>query len=108
MTASYEPEFMDQGQGYSLQEVCTRFGLESEFVIECVEIGITEIRGGAQSEAWLIPVSAIPRMQKAYRLQRDLELDITGLAVVLDLLDEIDRLNSEVEVLSSRLNEWES
>lgn len=107
MTTTYEPEPLDRDHGYSLREVCLRFGLDSEFVIQCVDVGITEIRGGGRVEAWEIPVAAVPRMQKAFRLQRDLELDFTALAMVLDLLDEIEALNGRVESLSQRLRVWE-
>lgn len=107
MSKTYKPEAIEQNQGYSVQEVCQRYCLESEFVIQCVDIGITEVRGSAQIDTWVIPVESAPRMAKAWRLQHDLELDFTGLALVLDLLDEIDQLNSRVETMAKRLQDWE-
>ena len=107
MAKTYEPESIGREHGYTLHEVCRRYALESDFVVQCVDFGITEVRGGVKAEAWVFPVESVPRMAKAWRLQRDLGLDFTGLAIVLDLLDEIDQLNNRVENLSKRLGEWE-
>lgn len=107
MTNTYEPESIEQGHGYTLKEVCQCYYLESEFVIQCVDFGIIEVRGSGRTDTWVFPVESVPRMAKAWRLQRDLGLEFTGLAIVLDLLDDIDRLNNHVEGLSKRLREWE-
>jgi chaperone modulatory protein CbpM len=107
MSKTFEPEAIGQEHGYSLEEVCQCYCLESAFVIQCVDVGITEVRGSGRTEAWVFPVESVPRMEKAWRLQRDLGLDFTGLAIVLDLLDEIDHLNGRVENLAKRLREWE-
>ncbi len=107
MSKTYEPETIEQDQGYTVQEVCHRYCLESEFVIKCVDFGITEVSGSSKAESWLIPVESASRMAKAWRLQRDLGLDFTGLAIVLDLLDEIDQLNGQVETMARRLRDWE-
>ena len=107
MTKTYEPESIGQEHGYTLKEVCLRYCMESEFVIQCVDFGIIEVRSSGRTETWVFPIESVPRMEKAWRLQRDLGLDFTGLAIVLDLLDEIDQLNGRVENLAKRLREWE-
>ena len=107
MTTSHEPESIEPGDTYTLTEVCRRYRLESEFVVQCVDYGIAEVGDGTEMQEWLFPVESVPRMEKAWRLHRDLGLDFTGLAIVLDLLDEIDRLNNRVEHLSARLSGWE-
>jgi chaperone modulatory protein CbpM len=43
------------------------------------------------------------RSRKALRLQRDLEINIPGLAVTLDLLDEVDSLRAQVHSLKQQL-----
>ena len=107
MAKIIEPEAIEQGQVYTLREVCLRYCLDSEFVIQCVDFGITEVREGGKAETWQFPVESVSRLEKAWRLQHDLGLDFTGLAIVLDLLDEIDQLNGRVDSLSRRLSEWE-
>lgn len=107
MAKTVEPEAIEQGQGYTLKEVCTRYCLESEFVIQCVDFGITEVRDGGRLDTWIFTVESVIRMEKAWRLRHDLGLDFTGLAIVMDLLEEIDHLNGRVATLSRRLSEWE-
>ncbi|HSH12167.1 MAG TPA: chaperone modulator CbpM [Desulfurivibrionaceae bacterium] len=107
MAKTVEPEAIEQGQGYTLKEVCLRYCLDSDFVIQCVDFGITEVQGGGRTETWVFPLEGVRRMEKAWRLQHDLGLDFTGLAIVLDLLEEIDQLNGRLATLSRRLSEWE-
>lgn len=105
----YEPESLGS-RGYTLQEVCQQRCLESSFIIECVDYGITEVSGGepvGPEEEWLFSLESVRRLEKAWRLQRDLGLDFTGLAIILDLLDDIDRLNDRIQGMSKRLRAWE-
>ena len=44
-------------------------------------------------------------MIRAARLRRDLELDPAGLALALELLDEIDALQQRVRTLQQRLHQ---
>ena len=78
-------------QTYSLLQVCTICGVQAERVVELVSFGIIE-PGGAQPDRWQFSESAVHRAKKALRLHRDLGLDPQGLALALELLDEIDRL----------------
>ena len=107
MEVTYEMEAMATSDGYTLKQICQRHTLEDDFVVQCVDYGITEVRGGEKAEDWVFSINCIPRLEKAYRLQRDLGLDFTGLAVVLDLLDHIEDLNDRLDSLSNRLNEWQ-
>jgi len=107
MAKIYELEAITSGSVYTLEELCQRRSLEAEFVVQCVEVGITEV-SGSRREQWLFPVGAAHRLEKAFRLRRDLDLDFTALALVLDLLDDIDQLHGRIDRLNQRLGEWES
>jgi chaperone modulatory protein CbpM len=78
-------------QTYSLLQVCAICGVHTERVVELVSFGIIE-PAGAQPDFWQFSESAVRRAKKALRLQRDFGLDQQGLALSLELLDEIDRL----------------
>ena len=80
---------------YSLREVCERCGMRAEQVIEFVDFGIAEPEGESCRE-WHFTPAQLFRMNRALRLQRDLEINLPGLALALDLLEEIDSLHSEV------------
>lgn len=90
----------------TLTEVCRATRIEEGFIIECVELGVAPVSGD-ESLAWRFSTTAIMRLQKAWRLHRDLELQVDSLALVLDLLDERDRLQQQIAELQARLGRWE-
>jgi chaperone modulatory protein CbpM len=57
--------------------------LVDEGVISVVEIGRTE---------WRFSGTALRRTRLALRLERDLELNLAGVALALDLMEEVERL----------------
>jgi chaperone modulatory protein CbpM len=54
---------------------------------------------GAEPREWRFGAEALPRARRALRLQRDLELDVSALALVLDLLDRVEDLESRLRRL---------
>jgi chaperone modulatory protein CbpM len=57
--------------------------LVDEGVISVIEIGTTE---------WRFSGTALRRTRLALRLERDLELNLAGVALALDLMEEVERL----------------
>jgi chaperone modulatory protein CbpM len=90
----------------TLADVCRRTRLAEPFIIECVEHGVAHVSGDA-STSWRFSVISILRLQKAWRLHRDLELQVSSLPLVLDLLDERDQLRQQLDELRARLGHWE-
>ena len=106
MIKIYEMDQLETWVSCSFSELCQRNNLDTDFVVQCVEVGIADPQGNSPGE-WSFTSNAAVRIQKAYRLQRDLEIDLNGLAVVLDLLDEMESLQEELGSLRRRLAHWE-
>ena len=87
-------------QTYSLIQVCTICGVHAERIVELVSFGIV-VADGPQPDVWTFSESAVHRAKKALRLHRDLGLDHQGLALSLDLLDEINRLRTIIARLQN-------
>ncbi len=83
---------------YSLREVCERSGLSAERVIEWVDFGIIEPLGD-QYKDWRFGPSHLSRLGRALRLQRDLDINLAGIALALDLLDDIEKQRRELNSL---------
>lgn len=83
---------------YSLREVCERCGMAAEQVIEFVDFGIAEPKGATYNE-WCFSPNQLFRLNRALRLQRDLEINLPGLALALDLLDEVETMRTELAAL---------
>ena len=96
------PEIVDAAKTYNLEQCCLVCRLEPGVVIEMVEEGIIEPDGSSQTE-WTFEYRAITRIQRAHRLQRDLDINLPGVALSVDLLDEIDELRRELERLRNHL-----
>jgi ATP-dependent Clp protease ATP-binding subunit ClpB len=61
-----------------------------------------EPRGQEQGQ-WRFRGQALRRIDRALNLQRDLDINLAGVELVLDLLDEIDALRSRVRTLGGKL-----
>ncbi|MBB5320129.1 chaperone modulator CbpM [Marinobacter oulmenensis] len=94
------------GTLFTLREICERGDCHAEFIIELVDYGvISPAREQPEPMGWQFDVQALRRLQKAMRLQRDLKMNLPGLAVALDLLDEVQDMRREVARLNQRLRQ---
>ena len=84
-------------ESLSFIEVCNQYYIPKELLIDMMEQGIFSPNIGV-SEARLNPRD-IHKMESAFRLHRDLEVNLPGVALALELLDEIEELRKELEIL---------
>lgn len=105
VTTIRKVEILDKSSCFTLYEVCERCGVHAEFIVELVEYGIITPRKRAAPKNWQFDAAALARLQRAQRLQRDLKLNLPGLAMSLELLDDIDRLQSRVDSLTRQLEQ---
>jgi chaperone modulatory protein CbpM len=75
-------------------EVCQCARLPLDTLVEIVDTGIVEPTGSRPQE-WLFDSQMVVVIQKAHRLQRDLETDWNGVALALGLLDELRSVRAE-------------
>lgn len=84
---------LDEELILSLNEVCEACGVERSVVIEMVREGVAEPIDES-AEKWRFSGVAVARLRTAYRLQRDLHVNLAGAALALDLLEEIRALRA--------------
>ena len=92
---------LEEGRGISLAQLCRACALSPETVCAMVREGILE-PAGARPGRWRFPFGSIRRTRTAIRLQRDLELNLAGAALAIDLLDRVERLRARVRALEGR------
>jgi chaperone modulatory protein CbpM len=85
----------------TLAELCRACNAERELVVQLVEHGVIEPQGSAP-QLWVFTGASLQRTRVALRLLRDLELNLPGAALAVDLLDEIARLQRALQAASSR------
>jgi chaperone modulatory protein CbpM len=86
---------VDDEVRFTFAELCRACGVAHAELIVLVEEGVLE-PSGHDPEDWTFAGSSLRRARAALRLGRDLELGAGGVAVVLDLLDEIDELRAQL------------
>ena len=86
----------------TLSELCRATGLPAEVLIGMVQEGLIEPVGRAPVE-WRFSADCIYRLNVVLRLQRDLDVNLQGAALALDLLDELRELRARVRALESLL-----
>ena len=100
-----EDDALDWG-GCDLPELCERCALDRQFIVQCVEQGVAEATG-EEPQQWIFSATSIVRIRKAWRLHRDLDIEISSLALVLELIEEKATLERELEIVRQRLAQWE-
>lgn len=86
----------------SCTEICTICHVEPQFIEELVAYGAVEPQG-ISIETWRFNSLQLTRVQTAVRLHHDLEVNHAGIALAIDLMDEIEKLRQQVEQLQKFL-----
>ena len=84
----------------TLVELCQACSAEQEHVQAWVVEGVLEPVGGSPQE-WRFSGESLRRARLALRLSRDLEINPSGVALALDLLDEIAALRARLQRLGA-------
>ncbi len=86
---------VDESTLLSIEDLCRICAIEPRRVVEFVEEGVLEV-AAIDAEEWRFRGGALRRARIAVRLQRDLELNLVGVALALDLMEEIQQLRREI------------
>jgi chaperone modulatory protein CbpM len=87
---SVETEFT-----FTLEQLAWRCGTEPAWIVSLVQEEILLPIGDAQA-ALRFDAADLARAQRAWRLQHELGANLEALALMLDLLDEIERLRTQL------------
>lgn len=82
-------EILNESTVFTLSEICRSCGNDRHFVYALVQEGVIRPRG-AHVHEWVFDGIALSRVRRAYRLHRDLHVNVPGIALVFDLLDRVD------------------
>jgi len=86
-----EGRVLDETVEFSLQQICHSCDVDTEVITAMVTEGIIE-PGATGAGDWRFNGVMLKRVQIAVRLQRDLDVNLPGVAVILDLLEELESL----------------
>ncbi|WP_244830638.1 chaperone modulator CbpM [Caballeronia sp. TF1N1] len=88
-------DIVEEHVEFTMIELCRITGASEDQLALWVQEGAFEPRG-ARIEEWRFSGTSLRRAMTAQRLTSDLELNAQGVALALDLLDQIDALRSRL------------
>jgi len=86
-----------ENEGLTLGQLCRACDVHAEWIISLVEESIIEPEGET-IQCWRFSGSSLGRVRSALRLQRDLGVNLAGIALALDLLEEIENLREQMAI----------
>lgn len=89
---SYTVIVITEQDALSLEDLVEACGAEAAWIIELVEIGVLSPLG-EDPAAWRFAAADLLRARRHARLSRDFGASLEAGALILDLLDEIERLH---------------
>ncbi len=89
---------LDEQTEFTLGDLCRACSVHAEWLVSLVEEGILEPVGAEQAH-WRFTGVQLSRARTVSRLQRDLGINLTGAALALDLIDEIESLRGRLAAL---------
>jgi len=95
----YTVEVLHPSTRYTLQELCEISQLTEELVIKYIDYEVIFADG---PNGIGFTHTQLDRLMKAFRLQRDLEINTSGVALIIELLDSNQKLERRISQLEKR------
>lgn len=91
---------LEEQTGLTLDDLCLACAVRDEQIIALVDVGVLEPQG-REPARWRFGGASLHRARMALRLQRDLDIDVAGAALALQLLEEIDTLKTRLRAIGA-------
>ena len=85
---------------------CTQHGVDISFINGLQDFGLLEIIKVNETDC--IPINQLAEAERLVRLYGDLEINLEGIDVVINLLSRINEMRTEVQLLRTRLCLYET
>lgn len=94
---------LDEAGELGLADLCQACQVHADFVIRMVEEGLLVPRGRSPAQ-WRFPAVALCHARLALRLEQDLDVNLAGSALVIDLLEQLRQANQRIAMLERQLD----
>lgn len=82
----------------TLGQLCHACGVHADWIVSLVEESIIEPQGN-EVHLWRFSGTSLVRVRSALRLQRDLGVNLAGIALALDLMEELENLRAQLKTM---------
>lgn len=91
---------LEDQTGLTLADLCRTCAVHAEYIIELVEEGVL-LPVGRKRVSWRFTGDHLHKVTVAMRLQRNLGINLAGVALALQLLDEIEALRARLREIDT-------
>jgi chaperone modulatory protein CbpM len=88
--AALPGEIVEESSTLTVEDLSRMFAVDERHVVEWVEEGVLTVIE-VNATAWRFSGAALRRARIAMRLERDLGVNLPGVALALDLLEELEQ-----------------
>ena len=88
-------EIIDEQLALDLEHFAEVCGQSTDWVLKLIDYDILQIQVDPQSHQFI--GEDVARARRAYRLQRDFDASLSAVAVMLDLIDEVQQLRKQLK-----------
>ena len=89
---------IDESTTFSSIEICQRYHIPETLLIEMLEHGLFSNQS-SRIEDLQINIKELNKIESAFRLHQDLDINLPGVVLALELLEKIEQLDNELSVL---------
>lgn len=97
---------MTEQELIQIEIICTNYNCEVNFVHELHSFGLIEIH--KKDDVDWIHIEELSQFEKMIRLHRELNVNLEGIDIILNLLNKSQSLEDEVASLKNRLRLYEN
>lgn len=80
----------------TFEEICSAVHADDELIIQLIEYHIIQPKGTSKKN-WQFDDVALKRVRLARNFYYDLEVNLQGIGLLLDMIDRIDMLETEMD-----------
>ena len=95
---------IDEDTSLTFVEVCQYYRLPESVLRQMIEHGLFQ-ESSTRVKATRFDAPKLARVRSASRLRKDLGLNIPGVVLALELLDELEQLRQEIYILQRHIQE---
>ncbi|MBN9231229.1 MAG: molecular chaperone [Legionella sp. 40-6] len=84
-------------------EVCQKYNIPEALLDEMMQHGLFEEQVSAQKKDHF-SANELKRIESAFRLHRDLDINLPGVVLAIELLERIARMEEELKIMRKHLH----
>lgn len=94
---------MDENTTISFVEVCQKCNISEDMLLDMIEHGLFP-SSPTRYKTTYVDQRTFNRIQSACRLQQDLGINLPGVVLVMELLDELEQAREELTILQHHVS----